>query len=407
MKKTSRKNNTFLKINSIFIVGLIFLFANTENSSANSSSITLKIDSNEEQLPYSTIAKWFEFTPYLTTNNLYKSEIENINYCPDEKNVCALTYSLQDKYHTQKNVHSVVNKEDISFYVATLSQKVNREPKNAKIKFNDTLQKIEITTPETNGLDLNMSESAQIIIDNITTDQELPKNIKLSYELKKANIRSDNLKELGINELIGEGKSNFHGSTKTRVHNISTAINRFDGLVIKPEEEFSFVDTLGPVDKESGYKEELVIKKNKTEKEFGGGICQVSTTTFRAAIYSGLAITARRNHAYAVHYYAPQGMDAAIYLPKPDLKFVNNTPGHILVQVEMDEKTHDLAFKFYGTSDKRKIEVTGPFVTEKNDDGSMRTYFTQKVFDQNGEIVLDETFKSFYASPNNYPKTEG
>lgn len=404
MKNNSRKKNIYT-LNSIFFIGLIFLFANTENSLANNSNIILKVDTIEEQLSYSTIAQWIEFQPYLTTNNFYKSEIENINYCPYKKNICTLTYSLQDKYHTKKNVHSTVSKEDVSFYVATLSQKVNKKPKNARINFNDELQKIEITSPEINGITLDINKSTQIIIDNITANQEIPKQVKLSYEIKKADVRSDNLKELGINELVGEGKSNFRGSTKTRIHNIKTAINKFDGLVIKPDEEFSFVDTLGEVDKETGYKEELVIKRDETVKEFGGGICQVSTTTFRAAIYSGLAITARRNHAYPVHYYAPQGMDAAIYLPKPDLKFVNNTPGHILVQVEMNEETKDLAFKFYGTSDERKVEVKGPFVTERNEDGSMRTYFTQKVFDQSGELVIDEVFRSFYASPDKYPRS--
>lgn len=400
------KKNSISKINSIFFIGLIFLFANTKVSSANNSNIILKINNTKENLSYATVAEWIDFKPYLTTNNFYKSEIENVNYCPNKENICTLTSSLQDSYTTKKNVHSVVNKENISFYLATLSQKVGQEPKNAKIKFNDKLQKIEITSAELDGIELNIPESIEIIIDKIINSSKLPEQVELSYNLQKALIRSDNLKELGINELIGEGKSNFHGSTKTRIHNIKTAIEKFDGMVIKPEEEFSFVDTLGPVDGETGYEEELVIKKGETVKEFGGGICQVSTTTFRAAIYSGLAITARRNHAYPVHYYDPQGMDAAIYLPKPDLKFVNNTPGHILVQVEMDEKTNDLAFKFYGTSDKRKVEVEGPFVTEKNDDGSMKTYSTQKVFNKNRELVINDVFKSSYASPNDYPKAE-
>lgn len=404
MKRNFTKNN-ILKISSIFFIGLVFLFTNTENSLANDSSITLQINNTKEQLPYSTIARWFEFTPYLTKNDSYKSEIENTNYCPNNENICTLTYSLQDKYHTQKNVNSTTNEEDITLYVTTLSKKINKEPKNAKIKFNNKSQKIEVINSEIDGLDLNIPESSQIIIDNITTKQELPKKINLSYEIKKADIRSDNLTELGINNLIGEGKSNFHGSTPTRIHNIKTAINKFDGVVISPGEEFSFVKTLGPVDEENGYKEELVIKKGETTKEFGGGICQVSTTTFRAAIYSGLAITSRRNHAYAVHYYDPQGMDAAIYVPSPDLKFVNNTPGNILIQVDINEATNDLSFKFYGTNDKRKVEVTGPFITEKNDDGSMRTYFTQKVTDKNGQIVLDEVFRSFYSSPDNYPRS--
>jgi vancomycin resistance protein YoaR len=155
------------------------------------------------------------------------------------------------------------------------------------------------------------------------------------------------------------------------------------------------------VDGEHGYLPELVIKQNRTEPEFGGGICQVSSTVFRAAIYSGLKITARRNHAYPVKYYAPYGMDATIYIPKPDLKFVNNTPGHILMQASIEGT--ELIFRFYGTSDRRKVEVDGPHILESNPDGSMKTVFTQKVTDTEGETIIDDAFRSNYASPSKYP----
>ena len=204
----------------------------------------------------------------------------------------------------------------------------------------------------------------------------------------------------GIETLIGQGKSDFKGSTRSRIHNIKTALTRYDGLLIAPGEEFSFVENLGEVDGEHGYLPELVIKNDKTEPEFGGGICQVSTTAFRAAIYSGLEITARKNHAYPVSYYNPQGMDATIYVPKPDLKFINNTPGYILIQTEIEGT--QLTFNFYGTNDGRKVEVDGPHILERNSDGSMKTAFTQKVLDENGKEIINETFSSFYDSPNKY-----
>lgn len=178
------------------------------------------------------------------------------------------------------------------------------------------------------------------------------------------------------------------------------ATSRFQGKLLAPGEEFSFVDILGPVDGEHGYLPELVIKNNKTEAEFGGGICQVSTTVFRAAIYSGLEITARKNHAYPVQYYNPQGMDATIYIPRPDLRFVNNTSGHLLIQAEIEETK--LKFKFYGTNDGRKVVIDGPHITERNSDGSMKTYFTQKVI-QNNKTIIDDIFRSSYDSPNKYP----
>jgi vancomycin resistance protein YoaR len=148
-----------------------------------------------------------------------------------------------------------------------------------------------------------------------------------------------------------------------------------------------------------------VIKNNKTEPEFGGGICQVSTTVFRVAINSGLEITARRNHAYPVSYYNPQGMDATVYVPRPDLRFINDTPGYILIQTKIEGTK--LTFQFYGTDDGRKIEIIGPKILEKNPDGSMKATFTQKINDKDGQLVREDVFNSSYDSPDKYPHPLG
>src|SRR6185369_10179137 len=116
--------------------------------------------------------------------------------------------------------------------------------------------------------------------------------------------------------------SNFKGSPKNRRHNITVGVEKMKGVIVPQGAEFSFNEHLGPVDGEHGFLPELVIKKNGTVPEFGGGLCQVSSTTFRAAMTAGLPITQRRNHAYAVQYYSPQGTDATIYPGSADLKFI-------------------------------------------------------------------------------------
>lgn len=364
--------------------------------------IILKAGYLSEELNYSTMVNWFDFYPYLEVDDFYYSEVENTDHCNSDDIFCIFSYSVRESGHMKKKVVNSIDKSKINFYVTLLSEKFNQESENAQIKFNVDKNELEVVIPEKNGIFLNVEKSTDAIYQNISTNQKLPSLIDLVYDVKKADIRSDNLSELGIDEMIGEGYSTFIGSTPTRIHNIKTAIQQFDGWVIYPNEEASFVKQLGLVDGEHGYKEELVIKNNKTEKEFGGGICQVSTTTFRAAIYSGLKITSRRNHAYPVSYYNPQGMDAAVYTPTLDLKFVNNTDNYILVQVEMREESNELFFRFYGSKKGRDVEVKGPFITQRNPDGSLRTYFTQKVVDR-GEMIINDTFKSFYNSPNNYP----
>ena len=93
----------------------------------------------------------------------------------------------------------------------------------------------------------------------------------------------------------------------------------------------------------------------------GGGVCQVSTTLFRAALAAGLPIIDRRAHAYRVAYYEQAGykagLDATVFSPSVDLKIKNDTPGYILIQAKTDTQNMTLSFELYGTNDGRKAEI--------------------------------------------------
>jgi vancomycin resistance protein YoaR len=117
---------------------------------------------------------------------------------------------------------------------------------------------------------------------------------------------------------------------------------------------------LGAIDKTSGYLPELVIKGNRTIPELGGGLCQIGTTLFRAALQSGLPITERRSHSYRVSYYEPAGTDCTIYSPHPDCRFLNDTGTYIFLQTRIDGD--DLIFKFWGARDGRNVAITEPVV---------------------------------------------
>lgn len=209
---------------------------------------------------------------------------------------------------------------------------------------------------------------------------------------------------LGIKELVGEGISKFNGSPKNRRHNIAVGADKFKGVIIPQGATFSFDDNLGPVEAAEGFLPELVIKGTEgTIPELGGGLCQVSTTTFRAAMDAGLPITDRRNHSYAVSYYSPQGTDATIYPGSADLKFVNDTPGAILIwSYEKDPNT--LVFDFYGTKDSRQVTLEKPVVYDRQADGSMKATWTRLVTN-NGQTRTD-VFKSNYLPPALFHKTE-
>ncbi len=167
---------------------------------------------------------------------------------------------------------------------------------------------------------------------------------------------------LGITELVAEGKTNFRGSPVNRRYNLTYGSQILNGLLIKPGETFSLVDALGPIDGQHGWKPELVIKQGgKITPEFGGGLCQVATTLFRAILNAGLPVVERRNHSLRISYYEPPiGLDATIYVPKPDLRFTNDYPGYLLLQTEV--VGDELIYRFYGMKDGRKVDIPEPKV---------------------------------------------
>ncbi len=172
---------------------------------------------------------------------------------------------------------------------------------------------------------------------------------------------SPELEEKGVREVVAQGESNFRGSSNARRQNIRVAADRFSGVLIPKGETFSFNEILKDVEEEDGFVKELVIKGNKTEKELGGGVCQVSTTVYRAALNGGFPITSRRNHSYAVPYYKPYGLDATIYIGVQDFEFTNDTPGDVLLQAYMEGD--NLHFILYGTKDDRTVMLEGPVIS--------------------------------------------
>ena len=165
-----------------------------------------------------------------------------------------------------------------------------------------------------------------------------------------------------IKDLVGVSRTSFKGSSADRRTNIIQGVAKLNGLLLPPEGEFSAVEAIGEVTEEAGFVKEFVIKATKSVKELGGGLCQIATTLFRMALDAGLQITERVNHRYVVGYYGP-GLDATIYGPHPDLKFVNDTGNYILLQgrVENDE----LVLELYGQRDGRKVSITDPVITEE------------------------------------------
>ena len=249
----------------------------------------------------------------------------------------------------------VLSKEKMTSFFKKIAEKVNVPARDAKFQIKDG----RVSEFQTSQLGLKVDIDGTIVaLNDILSDGYPAINLIVNSEVPQ--ITTSDANSLGVGDLLGKGESDFAGSPPNRIHNIRTGTEKLNGLLINPGETFSAIKAIGTIDEENGFKKELVIKDNKTTPEFGGGLCQIGTTLFRAALGSGLPLAERRNHSYRVTYYEPAGTDATIYNPSPDLKFLNDTRGYVLIQTKIDGTK--LIFEFWGKRDGRESSYTNPVI---------------------------------------------
>ncbi len=284
-------------------------------------------------------------------------------------------------------------------WTKTIADSVNAQASEPAMKIENG--RVTQFTPPQTGKALDRYDSTLKIINALGQGNT---TIDLTVRTTQPHTPLESLNNLGIKELIGRGESKFNGSPSNRRHNIKVGVQKMTGIIVKPGEEFSFNKYLGSVEAKDGYLPELVIKAEGTVPEFGGGLCQVSSTAWRAAMHAGLPITQRRNHAYAVQYYAPQGTDATIYPGVIDMKWINDTKHSILIWPHFVDENY-LIFDYYGTYDGRKVELGTPYSYDKQSNGAMKSTWKRTVT-KVGEAPKNDVFNSIYQSPAKYHKTE-
>lgn len=327
---------------------------------------------------------------------LENATVKDLSLKMDDKNLALKSSELKE--WLEKYERSYSGKEDIRIssekiydYLKDLAVSISLEPINANLVFDG--DKVSAFSPAVEGIRLDIDKSALAIITALENNGD---EVELTVIKVPPTITLEKINDLGIEALIARGESNFAGSSQARTHNLRLGASKYNGLVIKPGEEFSFNDILGKVDETGGYLAELVIKNGELIPEYGGGLCQVSTTMFRAAINAGLPILERRPHSFPVKYYNPQGFDATIYPGVVDLKFKNDTPAHILIQTKIVGTK--IIFELYGSDDGRVVAMDGPYQYDQKTNGSMKAYFTRTITEPDGD-EKEERFDSKYNAP--------
>ena len=321
-----------------------------------------------------------------------------------------------------------VNAEPFRAYLEALSQGLIANARDARFHFNESTGQLELFEPAINGRTLNvpltLARMEQAIFD--------PTNRTVGMQFDEEQPRYHNnvtAADLGITELISQGTSYYTGSSRARIDNIILSATRFDGLIIAPGEQFSFNHYVGDITPEAGFAEGFVIFGGRTITGIGGGVCQVSTTAFRAAFNAGYPIEEWHPHGYRVGYYEQggegPGMDAAMYIPAEgetgelDFRFRNDTPYHLLIETSVYPANNSVQFRFYSTNPGRRVVKEGPQIShvqpplptryEASDDlapGQERyadwaaegaeVRVTRRILDESGTQVRNETFHSVY-----------
>lgn len=267
----------------------------------------------------------------------------------------------------KKNNHGLVQLaftgSGLEAFFSKIETTINQPARNAKFSMENG--KVTEFQGSANGVTLDRA-ATQNLMENGFLNNKM-REIEIATKVTVPDITTRQVNNLGIEEVLGVGISNFRNSPGNRIKNIKNGAKLLNGLLIKPDEEFSLLNALRPFNASNGYLPELVIKGDKIEPELGGGLCQIGTTTFRATMNSGLPITMRQNHSLVVSYYNDPsnnnpGTDATIYDPAPDFRFKNDTGAYILLATETDSEKSELRFTFWGKPDGRKGYYSPPVV---------------------------------------------
>ncbi len=255
-------------------------------------------------------------------------------------------------------------------FLKDMASEVDQTPVNARFQIDPQSKMVSVLQPSQVGYALDIEQSLALIAELLNHPKH---HLELPVHTIMPTVHSEALSEMSFIDVVAEATTTFKGSSEARVRNIQVAASKFHGIVVPPGAIFSFNEHLGPVTAEQGFENSLIIWGDRTAVGIGGGVCQVSTTAFRAAFFGGFDIVERWAHGYRVSWYEIEfgpGLDATIYAPNIDFKFRNDTNHPLLIQTYVDREAGTLTFRFYGTPINRQVAVEGPLIENVTSPGA-------------------------------------
>lgn len=278
-------------------------------------------------------------------------------------------------------------------YESFMKDKYNetlKHPVNAELSIEGTTVNI---SQSQNGEKIDKGKLTDLTKQAITSGTS---DITLPVTLLKPERSTEDIQKMGIKEVIAEYSTPMAGRNGNQSFNVNKSANTLSGVIVAPDETFSFNGRVGVTDAAHGYKSAAVYSQGKVIQSAGGGVCQVSSTLYSAALRADLGIVSRSNHSMPVNYL-PLGQDAAVADYGPDLKFKNNTGNHIYIQAFSNGGS--ITTRIFGTNTGKNVEVSSQVISRTNDKITAVTY---KKVTQNGEVISNgQISKSVY---KNAPK---
>jgi vancomycin resistance protein YoaR len=216
------------------------------------------------------------------------------------------------------NPSVTLDKDGLSTWLSKkISGEVNSEPVDAKVAWGGDDVGLTAVEPSHNGARLKPSTLAENVIASFFSNHA---SIEVPVTWTSPKIDSNNLGALGITTKLSVGDSSFEGSDAGRENNIEVGISLLNGTLVPPGALFSFNHAIGEITADKGYTEAAIVDGQAIGRDIGGGICQVSTTTFRAAFFAGFQSEERWAHRYRFPFYEldgwTPGLDASILQPE-------------------------------------------------------------------------------------------
>jgi len=237
-------------------------------------------------------------------------------------------------------------KEKTLDYIEFLTKSLNKKAKRAKFSVNGAYVSI---IKSSDGLEVDNKETYENLLD--AGQKTSGRSALVSAKKKKPSRTTEDAKKMGIKKLVSTF-STYYKPGKPRVKNIHLLTRILDGQLIAPGEKFSFNDRIGKRTEKRGFVKAPQIVKGELVDAIGGGICQVSTTIFNTVLLAGFPIGSRVPHSLFIDRY-PEGRDAAVSYPGPDLTFSNDTDTWILIKGGYTSS--GISISFYGTDYDRKV----------------------------------------------------